>query len=102
MNFLKNKLNTLVSVIIPCYKQAQYLDEALQSVFNQTYANWECIIVNDGSPDNTAEVANWWLEKDRRFRYLIQENAGLSSARNSGIDYATGEFILPLDADDKI
>lgn len=92
----------LVSIIVPCYDQAQYLDEALQSVLDQSYVNWECIIVNDGSPDNTEEVAKKWLEKDIRFKYIYQENTGVSGARNIGITDATGEFILPLDADDKI
>lgn len=91
-----------VSIIVPCYNQAQYLDEALQSVFDQTYSNWECIIVNDGSPDNTEEVAKTWLEKDSRFKYFFKENGGLSSARNAGIEISKGEYILPLDADDKI
>ena len=91
-----------ISVIVPCYNQAQYLDECLQSVLNQTYQDWECIIVNDGSPDNTEEVAKKWVEKDARFRYLFKENGGLSSARNAGIEIAKGEWILPLDADDKI
>lgn len=91
-----------ISIIVPCYNQAQYLDEALQSALDQTYENWECIIVNDGSPDNTKEVAKKWLEKDYRFRYIFQENGGVSNARNNGIAMAIGEFILPLDADDKI
>lgn len=91
-----------VSIIVPCYNQAQYLDEALQSVLVQTYQEWECIIVDDGSPDNTEEIAKKWLEKDSRFKYLYKENGGLSNARNSGIDIANGEFILPLDADDQI
>lgn len=91
-----------VSIIIPCYNQAQYLDEALQSVLEQTYSNWECIVVNDGSFDKTGEIANEWVAKDTRFVYLKKENGGLSSARNYGIDQAKGEFILPLDADDKI
>jgi len=95
-------LNPLISVIVPCYNQAQYLDECLQSVLDQTYQNWECIIVNDGSPDHTEEVANKWLEKDPRFRYIDKENGGLSSARNAGIAIAEGEWILPLDADDRI
>lgn len=94
--------NPLISVIVPCYNQAQYLDECLQSVLDQTYPDWECIIVNDGSPDNTAEVAKKWLEKDVRFKYFYKENGGLSSARNFGIDKATGEWILPLDCDDYI
>lgn len=95
-------MNPLISVIVPCYNQAQYLDECLQSVLDQTYQNWECIIVNDGSPDHTEEVANKWLEKDPRFRYIDKENGGLSSARNAGIAIAEGEWILPLDADDRI
>lgn len=93
-------MNLLVSIIVPCYNQAQYLDEALQSVLEQTYSNWECIVVNDGSPDYTEEVAKKWLEKDGRFKYTYQENTGVSGARNSGITQAKGEFILPLDADD--
>ena len=92
----------LISVVVPCYNQAQYLDECLQSVLNQTYQDWECIIVNDGSPDHTEEIAKNWVEKDARFRYLSKENGGLSSARNAGIEIAKGEWILPLDADDKI
>ena len=94
--------NPLVSIIVPCYNQAQYLDECLISVLDQTYSNWECIIVNDGSPDNTEEVAKKWLEKDSRFVYLKKENGGLSSARNAGITIAKGTYILPLDADDRI
>lgn len=91
-----------VSVIVPCYKQAEYLSETLDSVFTQTYQNWECVIVNDGSPDNTEEIAKKYLVKDRRFKYVSQENKGLSSARNTGIANSEGEYILPLDADDKI
>lgn len=93
--------NPKVSIIVPCFNQAQYLPEALQSVLDQTYENWECIIVNDGSPDNTKEVAQEWVSKDARFIYLFKENGGLSSARNAGIAIAKGEFILSLDSDDK-
>lgn len=92
----------LVSVVVPCYNQAQYLPEALQSVIAQTYNNWECIIVNDGSEDRTDLVAQEWQEKDKRFKYLVKENGGLSSARNAGIKNAMGVYILLLDADDKI
>jgi glycosyltransferase involved in cell wall biosynthesis len=94
--------NPLVSIVVPCYNQAQFLDEALQSVLDQTYSNWECVIVNDGSPDNTKEVVEKWILKDNRFIYLFQENTGVCAARNFGIMYASGEFILPLDSDDKI
>ncbi|WZL88439.1 glycosyltransferase family A protein [Salinimicrobium sp. 3283s] len=92
----------LVSVVVPCFRQGQFLPEALQSVLDQTYHNWECIVVNDGSSDNTEQVAAAWLKKDKRFNYLYQENSGVSSARNTGIAHSKGEYILPLDADDRI
>ena len=98
MNYFMN--NTLVSIIVPCYNQAQYLDESLQSVLDQTYTNWECIIVNDGSPDNTEEVAKKWVKKDSRFLYLHKENGGLSSARNAGLEEAKGDYVQFLDSDD--
>lgn len=95
-------MNPLISVIVPCYNQAQFLDECLQSVLDQTYQNWECIIVNDGSPDNTEEIAKKCILKDSRFHYISQQNKGVSAARNCGIEKAKGEWILPLDADDYI
>lgn len=91
-----------ISIIVPCYNQAQYLDDCLQSVLDQTYQDWECIIVNDGSLDNTEIIASVWTARDPRFKYIYKENGGLSSARNAGIERAFGEFILPLDADDTI
>jgi glycosyltransferase involved in cell wall biosynthesis len=94
-------MTPLVSVIVSCYNLAQYLDEALQSIYNQSYIHWECIIVDDGSSDNTKEVTQNWVAKDTRFIYLHKENGGVSSARNLGIEKAKHEFILTLDADDK-
>ena len=95
-------MNILVSIIVPCYNQSHFLNESLQSVLDQTYVDWECIIVNDGSLDNTESIAQQWCEKDNRFSYLYKENGGLSSARNAGITKSDGEYILPLDADDYI
>lgn len=95
-------LSSLVSIIVPCYNQASYLNECLQSVSDQTYPHWECLIVNDGSPDNTAEIASGWIQKDSRFKYYKKQNGGVSSARNFGIKQAAGNWILPLDGDDKI
>ena len=95
-------MDNTISVIIPCYNQAQFLEESLQSVYNQTYSNWECIIVNDGSTDNTEEIAEKWCNKDRRFKFLAKYNEGLSSARNFGLDAAKGEYIQLLDSDDLI
>jgi len=95
---LKN--NSLVSIIIPCYNQAQYMDESLQSVLNQTYPNWECIIVNDGSSDNSDEIGKNWSVKNSQFQYYFKENGGVSSARNFGLKKAQGHYIQFLDADD--
>jgi glycosyltransferase involved in cell wall biosynthesis len=92
----------LVSVIVPCYNLAKYLPEALESIIEQTYPNWECIIINDGSTDNTGDIALVWTKKDGRFKYLYKANGGVSEARNLGINISNGEYILPLDADDKI
>ncbi|KAA9036392.1 glycosyltransferase family 2 protein [Ginsengibacter hankyongi] len=93
---------SLVSVIVPCYNYAHFLREALDSVMAQGYQNWECIIVNDGSPDNTEEVALEYCKKDQRIKYFCKENGGHSSARNFGIKNSLGKYILPLDPDDKI
>lgn len=92
----------LVSIIVPCYNQAHFLNECLQSVLEQTFKNWSCIIVNDGSPDDTEQVAHEWCARDERFSYIFQENKGLSAARNTGIAATQSTYILPLDADDVI
>lgn len=74
----------LISIIVPCYNQAQYLNECLNSVLVQTYKKWECLIINDGSPDNTEEIALQWTEKDSRFKYIkkIMEVYLLPEMRN--------------------
>lgn len=93
-------IQPLISIIVPCYNQGQYLNQALQSVYDQTYINWECIIVNDGSSDSTKVISEKWLKKDARYKYLYQKNSGLSSARNAALDLALGDYIQFLDADD--
>lgn len=93
---------SLVSIIVPCYNYAHFLGEALDSLLAQKYNNWECIIINDGSPDNTEEVAMKYCKKDNRFKYFRKENGGHSSARNFGVSHSSGKYILPLDADDTI
>src|SRR4051812_308036 len=95
-------MNPEVSIIMPCYKQAAYLPDALDSVLAQTFANWECIVISDGSPDNVAEIAGEYTQKKDRIRFYATENGGVSVARNFGIARAKGKYILPLDADDKI
>jgi glycosyltransferase involved in cell wall biosynthesis len=91
-----------VSVVIPCYQQAEYLADAVESVIGQTYADWEIVIVDDGSTDATAAVAEGLIaaHPDRRIRLLRQANMGVAAARNNGIVASTGRYILPLDADD--
>ena len=91
-----------VSVIIPCYNQARFLPKALASLQAQTLEDWECIVIDDGSTDNTAEVVSNLALRDSRVRLLQKINGGSASARDMGLQYAQGEYIQFLDADDKI
>ena len=94
----------LVSVIIPCYNLSEFLPEAVESVVKQTFTDWECIIVDDGSTDNTRKVALSLQKRypGRRIWYFEKQNEGVAIARNFGISKARGKYILPLDADDMI
>lgn len=89
-----------VSVIIPTYNGAQYLEEAVSSVINQTYKNLECIIVDDGSTDNTHQLCQNLIKNDSRIKYVYQRNRGPGSARNRGIKESKGDWIQLLDSDD--
>ena len=89
-----------ISVIIPCYNAAAYLDECLQSVLAQTITDFEIIIVDDGSKDDTLAIAQRAARLDARIRVLHQENAGVSAARNAGLDAAQGEYVTFVDGDD--
>lgn len=91
-----------ISVVIPCYNHAHFVVEAMESVLNQTFEDLECIIIDDGSTDNSKEIILDYIKRDNRFKYFFQENAGLSNARNKGISLSSGMYILPLDSDDKI
>jgi protein O-GlcNAc transferase len=100
-----NTANTpLVSIIVPCYNHAQFLSDAITSIVRQIYKNWECIIVNDGSTDNTGEVSRKIIAQyPGESIYLVErENGGLANARNTGVASSRGKYILPLDADDMI
>src|SRR5690625_6208119 len=89
-----------VSIIIPVYNKAPYLDSCISSVINQTYKNLEIIIIDDGSTDNSLEICEKYRKKDERIQLISQENQGVSVARNKGIQKASGEWIYFLDADD--
>jgi len=95
-----DKNQSLVSVIVPCYNHGHFLSETLESVISQTYQNWECLIVNDGSTDNTEEITQKYCNKDNRFKQIKKLNGGLSSARNAGLKIAQGTFVQFLDSDD--
>jgi glycosyltransferase involved in cell wall biosynthesis len=91
-----------ISVVVPAYNYAHFLPAALDSVLAQTYREWECIIVDDGSTDDTAAVADAYVRRDPRFRYIHQANRGLAGARNTGVRNASGDAIQFLDADDRL
>ncbi|MCH7396513.1 glycosyltransferase [Belliella sp. DSM 107340] len=87
-------------VIIPCYNQAHFLSDSLNSVINQDYRNLEILVINDGSTDNFDLVMSSFIKKDNRIKIYSQPNQGLSATRNTGLKYANGDFIVFLDADD--
>ena len=90
----------LFSVIIPTYNRAGYLHVAIQSIIAQTCTNWELIVVDDGSSDNTSELMKVFTSQDSRIIYVYQQNAERSAARNNGIDSSSGDYISFLDSDD--
>lgn len=89
-----------VSIIIPSYNASKYISDTVQSLIDQSFTNWELIIVDDGSRDNSKEIISKFSETDSRIKYFFQENAGVSAARNHGIKRASGKYITFLDADD--
>lgn len=94
-------LNPLVSIVVPIYNVEAYLPRCIESVLNQKYKNFELILVDDGSPDNSPVICDNYQKKDDRIVVIHKENGGLSDARNSGIDNAKGKYIIFLDSDDQ-
>lgn len=95
-------MSVLVSVVIPVYNVEQYLNECVDSVLDQTYSDYEIILVDDGSTDNSGKLCDDYLSLDNRIKVIHRENGGLSAARNTGMDAATGDYIYFLDSDDYI
>lgn len=90
------------SVIVPIYKVEKYLERCIESVLNQTFTDFELILVDDGSPDNCPVICDAYLKKDSRVKVIHKENGGLVSARQAGIKIAQGEYIFNLDGDDAV
>lgn len=93
-------MSSVVSIIIPVYNAAPFLEVCLQSVAGQTFKEWECILVDDGSTDGSGVICDYWLDNDQRYRVIHQSNRGVSVARNVGISVAVGKYIVFIDADD--
>jgi glycosyltransferase involved in cell wall biosynthesis len=89
-----------ISIIIPVYNTEHYLPRCIDSVISQTFSDYECIIVDDGSTDLSSQICDEYARKDTRIRVIHKENGGLSSARNTGIDNSNGNYIFFLDSDD--
>ena len=89
-----------VSIITPCYNASRFVSQTIDSVLTQTFTDWEMIIVDDGSKDDSSEIVEKYVKKDSRIRLIQQPNGGSANARNHGIREATGRYIALLDADD--
>lgn len=92
----------LFSIIVPVYNVEKYLDKCLASILEQTFKDFECIIIDDGSPDNSNIIIDKYVKLDQRFKVIHQKNMGLSAARNAGLDIAKGDYIVFVDSDDYI
>lgn len=95
-----NKHNLKISVIMPVYNVAKYLPQCLDSIVLQTYKNLEIICINDGSTDDSAAILEDYAKRDKRIKIITQKNQGLSTARNTGYDVATGDYVYFIDSDD--
>ena len=93
-------MTDLISIIVPVYNVEKYVEECINSVINQTYKNWELLLIDDGSHDTSGEICDMYAQKNERIRVFHKGNGGLSSARNYGLDRIKGEYILFLDSDD--
>jgi len=96
------KLEELISVIVPVYNVARYLNKCMKSIVNQTYKNLEIILINDGSTDNSGEICDEWKERDRRIKVMHKENTGVADTRNVGVERSVGRYITFVDSDDYI
>lgn len=94
--------HVVISVIVPVYNVEKYLSQCIESILNQTFNNWELILIDDGSTDNSGEICDEYATKDNRIRVIHKENGGISSARNTGLNATKGDYIAFVDSDDYI
>jgi glycosyltransferase involved in cell wall biosynthesis len=99
---MNQNTNIIVTVIVPAYNYANFIAECLDSVLSQTFKSWECIVIDNGSTDNTQEIVKSYSNKDGRIKYHYTNQKGVSLARNLAVSLSHGTYLLPLDADDKI
>ena len=92
----------LLSIIVPVYNVEKYIERCIKSILNQSFTNFELILVDDGSPDNCGKICDEYKKKDSRIKVIHKKNGGLSDARNAGLNIATGKYIGFVDSDDII
>lgn len=99
-DYYRDKPTAKVAIIVPCYNHGLYLAECLESVIQQTFDDWICVVMDDGSKDNSTDIAIEYANHDRRIHFFRQKHSGVALARNNAIHHCQSEFIVPLDADD--
>lgn len=97
-----NNIIPKVSIIVPAYKAEKYIHRCLDSIHHQTFTDWECILVDDGSPDTSGDICDEYAAKDSRFKVIHRENGGVAMARQTGVDAAIGEYLIHADPDDYV
>ena len=90
----------MVSIVMPCYNGEDFIKETIDSVLKQTYTNWELLVIDDGSKDDSPSIVNKYASDDSRIKLIKQQNAGSAVARNNGIRHSKGQFLALLDSDD--
>ena len=92
----------MISIIIPVYNTEAYLQKCLDSIASQSYEDWECILVDDGSNDGSPSICDEYVKNDNRFKVIHKDNEGVSTSRNVGLENATGDWIYFCDSDDRL
>lgn len=102
MCYCESNMNPLISIIVPIYNAESTLNRCIDSIINQSFDDWELLLIDDGSKDQSGKICDEYATKDSRIKVFHKENGGVSSARNLGLDNALGKWITFIDSDDKI